>query len=156
MNAIFPSPIARNSNQELWRSSRCAGTADVDWLGRAQAVDQTIPGIHHKCARMRNERFDSTTYPSCPGPLQLKTPDAFRAHGLYLKPGQNAVHTLYVVHHGPRESIEVFEVDARGTSPSLTWIGCAPALSIHNFNSVVALPQGGFASTNGGRNECGR
>jgi hypothetical protein len=101
----------------------------------------------------RNERFDATTYPTCPGPLQLKTPDAFRAHGLYLKPGQNAVHTLYVVHHGPRESIEVFEVDARGTSPSLTWIGCAPALSIHNFNSVVALPEGGFAATNGGTND---
>ena len=60
----------------------------------------------------RNERLDAATYPTCPGPLDLTKPDAFRAHGLYLKPGQGRVHTLYVVHHGTRESIEVFEVDA--------------------------------------------
>ena len=96
----------------------------------------------------RNERLDATTYPTCPGPLELEKPDAFRAHGLYLKPGQGAVHTLYVVHHGTRESIEVFEVDAGATPPALTWVGCAPALSTHSFNSVVALPEGGFAATN--------
>ena len=97
----------------------------------------------------RNERLDAATYPTCPGPLDLEKPDAFRAHGLYLKPGQGAVHTLYVVHHGTRESIEVFEVDARATPPALTWVGCAPALSTLNFNSVVALPEGGFAATSG-------
>lgn len=96
-----------------------------------------------------NERLDAATYPTCPGPLDLGKPDAFRAHGLYLKPGQGAVHTLYVVHHGTRESIEVFEVDARATPPALTWVGCAPALSTLAFNSVVALPDGGFAATSG-------
>jgi len=97
----------------------------------------------------RNERLDATTYPTCPGPLDLEKLDAFRAHGLYLKMGQGAVHTLYVVHHGTRESIEVFEVDARPTPPVLTWVGCAPALSTISFNSVVALPEGGFAATSG-------
>lgn len=96
-----------------------------------------------------NERLDAATYPACPGPLDLGKPDAFRAHGLYLKPGQGALHTLYVVHHGTRESIEVFEVDARATPPALTWVGCAPALSTLAFNSVVALPDGGFAATSG-------
>ena len=96
-----------------------------------------------------NGRLDAATYPTCPGPLDLGKPDAFRAHGLYLKPGQGAVHTLYVVHHGTRESIEVFEVDARATPPALTWVGCAPALSTLVFNSVVALPDGGFAATSG-------
>jgi hypothetical protein len=96
----------------------------------------------------RNERFDTITYPTCPGPLDLEKQDEFRAHGLYLKPGQGAVHTLYVVHHGSRESIEVFEVDAQAT-PALTWVGCAPALSTLVFNSVVALPEGGFAATSG-------
>ena len=95
------------------------------------------------------ERFDATTYPTCPGPLD-ETPDAFRAHGLYLQPGPATLHTLYVVHHGTRESIEVFEVDAGTTPPGLTWIGCAPALSTIAFNSVVALPEGGFAATSGG------
>lgn len=97
----------------------------------------------------RNERLDAMTYPTCPGPLDLEKPDAFRAHGLYLKMGQGGVHTLYVVHHGTRESIEVFEVDARATPPALTWVGCAPALSTLSFNSVVALPEGGFAATSG-------
>ena len=99
-------------------------------------------------ASARNERLDAASYPTCPGPLELEKPDAFRAHGLYLKPGQGAVHTLYVVHHGTRESIEVFEVDARATPPALTWVGCAPGLSTHSFNGVVALPEGGFAATN--------
>jgi hypothetical protein len=97
----------------------------------------------------RNERLDAAAYPTCPGPLDLPKIDDFRAHGLYLKPGQAAVHTLYVVHHGTRESIEVFEVDAGATPPALTWVGCAPALSTLNFNSVVALPEGGFAATSG-------
>jgi hypothetical protein len=72
------------------------------------------------------ERPNKKTYESCPGPIGSEG-DKFRAHGLYLRPGQNAVHTLYVVHHGGRESIEVFEFDARPKAPTLTWIGCAVA-----------------------------
>lgn len=95
----------------------------------------------------QREQLDAENYPTCPGPLMLEKPDLFRAHGLYLKPSANRVHSLYVVHHGTRESIEVFEVDARETPPSLTWVGCAPALSTLGFNSVVALPEGGLAAT---------
>ena len=95
----------------------------------------------------RNERLDATTYPTCPGPLDLEEMDAFRAHGLYLKPGQNVLHTLYVVHHGTRESIEVFEFDGRATPPALSWVGCAVAPGDLGLNSVVALPEGGFAAT---------
>ena len=91
------------------------------------------------------ERLDAATYPSCPGPLPDEGDD-FRAHGLYLTPGQADVHTLHVVHHGSRESIEVFEVDA-STRPVLTWVGCAVAPEGLGLNSVVALPEGGFATT---------
>jgi hypothetical protein len=101
----------------------------------------------------RKERLDAAAYPTCPGPLDLKKPDAFRAHGLYLKPGKGTVHTLYVVHHGTRESIEVFEVETGGAPPALTWIGCAPALSTLTFNSVIGLPEGGFAATSGPTND---
>ncbi len=97
----------------------------------------------------RSEKLDAVAYPACPGPLDLEKPDVFRAHGLYLKPGSSGVHTLFVVHHGTRESIEAFEVDARGTTPTLTWVGCVPALSTMVLNSVVALPDGGVASTSG-------
>ena len=96
------------------------------------------------------QRLDAETYPDCPGPLDLANPDTSRYHGLYLKPGEGDVHTLYSVHHGSRESIEAFEVDAGSTPPSLTWIGCAPGEEGHGFNSVVALPEGGVAATSGG------
>jgi sugar lactone lactonase YvrE len=80
------------------------------------------------------ERPNKKTYESCPGPIGSEG-DKFRAHGLYLRPGQNAVHTLYVVHHGGRESIEVFEFDARTKAPTF-------------LNSVVGLSDGGFITTN--------
>jgi hypothetical protein len=94
----------------------------------------------------RRERLDVVTYPTCPGPLPPEGDD-FRAHGLYLTPGSGGVHTLYVVHHGVRESIEVFEVDVRAGRPELTWIGCAVAPEPVGFNSVVALPEEGLVAT---------
>jgi hypothetical protein len=94
------------------------------------------------------QRLDAKTYDSCPGPIDPDEKDKFRAHGLYLRPGRNSVHTLYVVHHGNRESIEVFEFNARATAPALTWVGCAVAPDPIGLNSVVALPEGGFAATN--------
>ena len=115
--------------------------------GRIQLVN-----VHDKTATVLfptsapSERLDASTYPTCPGPLDPDEGDAFRAHGLYLKPGQGDVHTLYVVHHGTRESIEVFEVDASAT-PTLTWTGCAVGPDALGFNGVVALPEGGFAAT---------
>jgi hypothetical protein len=94
------------------------------------------------------QRLDTKTYDSCPGPIDPAEKDKFRAHGLALRPGRNGRHTLYVVHHGNRESIEVFEFDARAKAPALTWVGCAVAPDPIGLNSVVALPEGGFASTN--------
>ena len=114
--------------------------------GRIQLVsvrDKTATALFPTPAR--NARLDATTYPTCPGPLDET--DEFRAHGLYLRPDPGAVHTLYVVHHGTRESIEVFEVDARATPPALTWVGCAVAPEALGLNAVVALPEGGFAAT---------
>jgi hypothetical protein len=93
------------------------------------------------------ERPDTKTYDSCPGPLQGADREKFRTHGLYLKAGRN-VHTLYVVHHGNRESVEVFELDARPKQPIATWIGCAVAPDPIGLNAVVALPEGGFAASN--------
>jgi len=69
------------------------------------------------------ERWDKKTYAACPGPIDPAEQATFRAHGLYLRDGGNRPHTLFVVHHGNRESIEVFELDARAKPPALTWIG---------------------------------
>ena len=97
----------------------------------------------------RVERLDAATYPSCPGPLEAAelNQDEFRAHGLYLKSGEGDVHTLYVVHHGRRESIEVFELDTGAMPMTLAWVGCAVVPEGLRLNSVVALPEGGFAAT---------
>ena len=88
-------------------------------------------------------QHDAVAYGACPGPVSRQ----FRPHGLYLRPGDDANHTLYVVGHGAREAIEVFDVDVSGDSPRLTWVGCAVAPDPLGLNSVVALPGGGFAAT---------
>lgn len=93
------------------------------------------------------ERPNKKVYGACPGPIGNEG-DRFRAHGLYLRPGRNAIHTLFVVHHGDRESIEVFEMNARPKPPTLTWIGCAVAPDPVGLNSVVGLADGGFISSN--------
>ena len=93
------------------------------------------------------ERLNKKIYNSCPVPIGAEG-DRFRAHGLYLRSGSNAVHTVYVVHHGDRESIEVFELDARLKTPVLTWIGCVVAPDPIGLNSVVGLVDGGFITTN--------
>lgn len=92
-------------------------------------------------------RLDSEKYPTCPGPIDAAEGDEFRAHGIYLTPGEGRVHTLHVVHHGFRESVEVFELDAGVSPPSLTWVGCAVAPEGATFNAVAALPDGGFVAT---------
>ncbi len=95
--------------------------------------------------------FPTATYGSRPDAIfrECAQPitEGFRPHGLSLRPGTNDRHTLYVVRHGAREAIEVFDVDVQDGSPSVTWRGCAPAPLGVTFNSVTALPGGGFAAT---------
>lgn len=94
------------------------------------------------------ERHDKKAYAACPGPFDAAGKTAFKAHGLYLRPASGGTHTLLVVHHGSRESIEFFEFDPRPATPTLTWIGCVVAPDPIGLNSVVGLPDGGFITTN--------
>jgi hypothetical protein len=93
------------------------------------------------------EQFDKKTYDACPGAPDTEQKAMFRTHGVALREGRNSVHTLYVVNHGKRESIEVFELDARSRPPALTWVGCAVAPDPVGLNEVVPLPDGGFIAT---------
>jgi len=88
---------------------------------------------------------DRKTYGACPGPLSS---DSFGAHGIDVQPKGNGVHTLLAVNHAVRESIEVFELDAKGATPVLTWVGCVVLPAGTSGNGVVALPEGGFVTTN--------
>jgi hypothetical protein len=93
------------------------------------------------------DRLDKKTYPMCPGPPGKGT-DKFQTHGVYVAPGRGPVYKLFVVGHGARESIEVFEVNTRSAAPELTWIGCVEAPYPVGLNSVRGLPDGGFITTN--------
>jgi hypothetical protein len=88
---------------------------------------------------------DRKTYAACPGAPDEK---AFSAHGIDLRRGSRGQHTLYVINHGGRESLEVFTLDTSGQAPKLTWIGCVVYPEGTSGNSVAALPDGGFATTN--------
>ena len=90
------------------------------------------------------EQLDAAVYPDCPGPPR----GTFLTHGVYVAPGDGPEHKLFVVGHGDRESIEVFEVDTSGDLPAVTWVGCAIAPDPIGLNSVRGLPDGGFITTN--------
>jgi hypothetical protein len=78
---------------------------------------------------------------SCPGPMA----DPIAAHGtsLGLHPDGNLA--LYVVNHGGRETIEMFELRETGTSWELVWHGCVVASA--DYNDVAILPDGGYVAT---------
>jgi sugar lactone lactonase YvrE len=124
-------------------ASAYAGTGGI-YLIRTSNRMSTVayPGAAAK------ERFDARTYKACPGAPDRGTKAKFQTHGLYLLSGDNNVHRLFVVLHGGRESVEVFELDARPATPTLTWIGCAVAPDPVGLNSVRGLPDGGFIATN--------
>ena len=99
-------------------------------------------------------RHDTGAYPDCPGPIDPAEGDQFNAHGLNLRAVEEGLYHLYVVHHGFRESIEIFEIDTRyqgavsvSPVPGFAWIGCVIAPESMTLNSVSPLPGGGFAAT---------
>jgi hypothetical protein len=96
-------------------------------------------------------QHDKKTYAGCPGPLDPAEKEKFSAHGLAAREGPGSVQTIYLVHHGFRESIEVFEVDTAAKPATFTWVGCVVAPESANLNSVSPLPGGGFVATNPNR-----
>jgi len=89
-------------------------------------------------------RPDRTRFANCPGPLD---PKLAVLHGLSLRPAQSGRYTVYATNHGGRESIEVFELDTRGASPTATWIGCVLMPTGMAANSVAAFTDGSLVAT---------
>lgn len=87
---------------------------------------------------------DMDIFGACPG---SPDPNNFVTHGLNLRPGENGHSTLYVVAHGGREAIEVFDVDASGASPVLTWTGCVMLPEGMAANSVASFNDGSLVVT---------
>jgi hypothetical protein len=79
--------------------------------------------------------------PACPGPIG----DALVSHGSSLAKRKGGVWALYVVNHGGRQSIEMFELRQASSTWTLVWRGCEVA--VHEYNDVAILPDGGFVGT---------
>jgi len=87
---------------------------------------------------------DMEIYGACPG---SPDPNNFVSHGLNIRPGVDGHSTLYVVGHGGREAIEIFDVDANAQAPTLTWTGCIMTPDGMEANSVAALADGSLLVT---------
>jgi hypothetical protein len=84
-------------------------------------------------------RHDRRAFPSCPSPPSV---ESFNAQGISLRTIEPGRHRLYVVNHGGRESIEIFEIDSTADQPRLSWIGCALLPGGIAANSVAAYSDG--------------
>lgn len=87
---------------------------------------------------------DMQAFAACPG---SPDPNNFVTHGLNVLPGDDGHSTLYVVGHGEREAIEVFDVNANGDRPTVTWTGCVMTPDGMEANSVASLGDGSLLVT---------
>lgn len=78
---------------------------------------------------------------ACPGPVG----DALVPHGLSLSKRSGGAMQLYVVNHGGRQSMEMYELTKDGGAWGLVWRGCVVAKQ--EYNDVAALPDGGYIAT---------
>ena len=67
------------------------------------------------------EQSDSPEFVDCPGP---RPATGNVSHGIGLRTTPDRDDELYVVNHGARESVEVFDVDLSSGKPALVWKGC--------------------------------
>jgi hypothetical protein len=83
-------------------------------------------------------------FAQCPAPPALGT---FNTHGLNIRAIKRGHARLYVVGHGAREAIEVFDIASTGSAPTLTWRGCVPMPEGLAANSVASFADGSLVAT---------
>ncbi len=83
-------------------------------------------------------------FASCATPPVLAT---FNTHGLNIRSVRRNQSRLYVVGHGAREAIEVFDVRTVGAKPTLTWRGCVRMPEGLAANSVASFANGALVAT---------
>jgi hypothetical protein len=83
-------------------------------------------------------------FASCPTPPTAQT---LNTHGLSIRAAGQGRARLSVVGHGAREAIEIFDVDATGARPTLTWRGCVPMPDGLAANSVASFADGSLVAT---------
>ncbi len=81
--------------------------------------------------------------PACTAPPG----EAFNAHGIDLVRRDDGRLQLLVIQHGSREAVELFEVMGEGTDWQVAWRGCVPSPPNASLNSIAALSNGDFYTT---------
>jgi hypothetical protein len=89
-------------------------------------------------------RPDSGAYPNCPAPPAA---EELETHGLNVRSVADDMSMLYVVGHGGREAIEIFELDTSGRRPELAWVGCVLMPEGLAANSVASFADGSIVAT---------
>ncbi|MFA5630028.1 MAG: SMP-30/gluconolactonase/LRE family protein [Porticoccaceae bacterium] len=127
---------------ERFIASRTTSTEPPGGLYLVDPATRTIetlyPGANSRDVQ-NNELF-----PACPSAPDVNN---FSTHGLDLKTVGDNHHRLYVTAHGARESVEVFDIDTSGDTPTATWIGCVLMPEDASINAVTILEDGAFYTT---------
>lgn len=97
--------------------------------GTASRVELIIPA----------DLVPQAPYDQCPAPADAML---FSAHGLSLMDNTDGSHRLFVVNHGRREAIEVFDVNNGEGGPQFQWIGCVPTPATAHSNAVAVRTDG--------------
>jgi hypothetical protein len=118
------------------------GTSDRPKDGRLYLIDAKAKSFKDLAVDLGGPA--KAPFQDCPRPLK---PGEMIPHGIALRPGAGGRHTLYVVNHGGRESIEVFQLDASAGEPKGKWIGCVVLPDGVSGNGVAPLPGGGFVAS---------
>ena len=96
-------------------------------------------------------KIDIAAIPEAPQPeypcSSLRSSGTFVSHGISVKPDARGRKRLYVVRHGGREAIEIFEFQNADDIATLEWIGCVPLPAGFAGNAVVGRRNGGFYTT---------
>ncbi len=129
----------------------------TDWVLASHLGPGTVGGGGFFLVNVKNNSYsvlvpDMTMqrkeiYSACPGAPDV---DLFSAHGISIRHREGGEHEVYAINHGGRESVEIFDLDTRGDTPTLTWVGCVLTPDSVSPNAVTYLPEGGIAITSFG------
>ena len=91
-----------------------SGMEDDGYLYLVNTRDASSSELYPRLSA--SEMHDQETYTECLGP----EPNGFRPHGINLIRNADGMLQLYVVRHGAREAIEVFNVNMGEMAPTLS------------------------------------
>ena len=114
-------------------------------LGRLYAISVADGACNEIFPYRGTSALDARRFVEQPDLNPLK----FRPHGIDVKLRPDGRTELYVVNHGGKESVEVFEVDLDADRPSLKWIGGVRLPGSTAGNDVAAIDDGFVVSTTG-------